>query len=206
MLGYRMRSSVKNIEFIGSRNESNSTGTFTYPSGTVRGDLLIACICNAGGTAGYTPPDGWAEVLDTSGRTICHRIAQAGSSGTTTATWTIPAGTTRCYMLCYRNAAYDVLGTYPGSGTSPTAQAASVTLAKNESALILWTTSTNSGGTITDPSGYTSLESNEGGSEDPSMQIFHKLRTASGSTGTLDVTVSTASRSVFIGVKPITIG
>lgn len=206
MLSYRMRSSVKNIEFIGSRNESNATGTFTYPSGTVPGDLLIACICNAGGTSGYTPPSGWTELVDVSGRTICHRIAEAGSSGTTTATWTIPAGTTRCYMLCYRNAAYDVIGTFPGSGTSPTAQAAAITLAKNESALILYVTSTNAGGTVTDPSGYTSLEANEGAGADPTAQIFHKLRTSSGSTGTLDVTVSTASRSVLIGVKPITIG
>lgn len=209
MIGYRMRSSVKNIEYIGSRNESNSTGIFTYPSDTVPGDLLIAIMCTASGITSansFTPPSGWTDVLDTGGRHVAYRTAEAGSSGSTTATWTVPAGTTRCYMLSYRNAAYDVIGTFPGSGTTPTAQAAAITLAKNESVVILWTSSTNTGATITDPSGYTSLQSNEGAMNDPSMQAFHKLRTASGSTGTLDVTVNSASRSVLIGVKPKTIG
>lgn len=203
-----MRAAVKNIEYIGSTNVLTTDGILTYPAGTIPGDLLIAIMCTAsGGTDenSFTHPSGWTDVLDAAGRHVSYRTAQAGSSGSTTATWTVPSST-RAYLLCYRNAAYDTRGTFPVSGTSPTAQAAAITLAKNESALILFTSSTNSGGTITDPSGYTSLQSNEGGTEDPSMQVFHKLRTSSGSTGTLDVTVSTASRSVFIGVKPITIG
>lgn len=208
MRSHMMRAAVKNIEYIGSTNILTTDGILTYPTGTKPGDLLIAIMCTASGTTdanAFTPPSGWSDVLDTAGRHIAHRTAEAGSSGSTTATWTVPSST-RAYMICYRNAAYDTRGTFPGSGTTPTAQAAAITLAKNESALILFTSSTNTGATITDPSGYTSLQSNEGGMNDPSMQIFHKLRTASGSTGTLDVTVNSASRSVLIGVKPITIG
>lgn len=212
MLSFNMRSSVRNIQYIGSRNETAGVGVtskaFTYPAGTVPGDLLIAIICNDAQGTGYTAPSGWTEVLDTAGRHISYRTAEAGSSGSTTATWTLPGSQnlTRCYMICYRNAAWDLLGTYPSAGTSPTSTASAITLTKNESALILFISSTNPSPTFSTPTGFTVLEVNEGTGVDPGMKVYHKLRTASGSSGSVNVTVNTNARAVLLGVKPTTIG
>jgi hypothetical protein len=124
------RSGVLFPEFVGSQVAASASSPLVInrPTGTVSGDLLIS-VMFANGAGTWTGDTGWTEVLD-SGLSPSLRVAYkvAGSSEPASYSYVFSNGTPELggYILAYRNAVYDLIGTETRA-TSSTSTAVGVT-------------------------------------------------------------------------------
>lgn len=204
MLSHFLRAASKPIEYIGiSANEVTSATTIDLspPSGTLPGDLLVVLLMVAGNPFTYTGPAGWTEQSDSSNRAIYTKTATAGEGSST---FTASSSTTiQGYMVCFRWAAFDVIGSgATGAGTT-TVTIPEITLAKNGSATIAWFNTGQASATFTTPTNYTSRDSNSNATA-PSTAVFTRLNQSSGATGDVSSTSNVTAKSGYlIGLKPI---
>jgi hypothetical protein len=181
---------------------SSTTLNINKPTGTLTNDILVAFLDSDSTTVTWTGPAGWTEVSDISGRVAYYRTVgtSEGSSYTFTASG---VNTSSGVMVAYRYAAIDVAGVWSGSSTNPAVASAITTTAKN-TILLHCCASSTSAITISTPTGYTSIVSNETGSF-PSYKVSYAQKASTGNTGTVSSTLSSSSaRSILIALKSST--
>lgn len=207
MLSHMLRAVQKTttaITFVNSsftqRGTAGSDLVINNPSSTQEGDLMICLIVVAGGLT-WTVPSGWTETLDASGRLVAYKVATNSEPSnytfTASASTQIPAG----YILTYRNAAWDTVGTI--SGLAQNAVAPSITVSENNSLVLCFVSAAGVVSLYTTPSGW-DLVTNDT-TVTPTSAVFSKGFN-SGSTGTITVNGSasgTTSRALLLSIKPV---
>jgi len=185
------------------QNTNSTTITINVPSSVLDDDLMIMQVLGNTVTT-YTTPTGWTLWLaTTNNRAIFYRYA---SSEPASYTITSSNNTTHdAYIIAYRAAAIDVIGTL-SAAASPIV-APSITTTKNDSYVFASYGAANSGGiTFTTPTGFTALASDSDGTA-PSFALFYKTQATAGSTGTASSTPSAGSqRGIQFSIIPTGIG
>jgi len=185
------------------QNTNSTTITVNVPAGTTNNDLMILLVCSGSGTNTWTTPSGWtlwSPTTNANGRAIYYRTA---SSEPASYTITQSGSTTSdAYILTYRNAAIDVMGTFPTSAANP-AIAPSITTTENNAVVFFYIASPNvSSCTYTTPTNFTPLVS-ESDATTPSSAIFTRIQATAGATGTASSTASSGlPRAIQFSIKP----
>ena len=185
------------------QNTSATTISVNVPAGTTNGDLMILLVCSAIGSNTWTTPSGWtlwSPTTNANGRAIYYRTASSEP-----ASYTITqSGSTNsnAYILTYRNAAIDVMGTFPTSAANP-AIAPSITTTENNAVVFFYIASPNVAScTYTTPTNFTPLVS-ESDATAPSSAIFTRVQATAGATGTASSTASSGlPRAIQFSIKP----
>ena len=178
------------------------------PTGVVSGDVLIVFITWDGGSLGgltITPPSGWTQITTAASTNYVATRAYykvAGGSEPSSYTWT-QSTTDEAWVSCTAWYNVDTTGSPADvsnakANNSTTANITAPTLTPTTTAgMSLWAGSVleddwaSNGGTITIPSGYTSLGNH--GQQWTALAVASKLLSSSSATGTV---VGTASPSV----------
>ena len=192
------------ITYIANNKVQNtSSGTslvINKPTGTIDSDLLIAYVSNSAGSGTWTSPAGWTERYDANGFSIYTKTASSEGADYTFTSST--AGALQGYVLTYRYADFDKIGstTGPGSGAL---SAPSISLTENYSYVLAYYVNTNNTGvTYTTPTNYTSIVSDSDTTR-PSSAIFGRGGLSPGATGTVSSTASTGTTNygILLGIK-----
>lgn len=168
-----------------SQTTVSPTITVNVPSGTANGDLMILIVASSQLNT-WTTPSGWTLWFQNNGRAIFYRTAASEP-----ASYTVTQNnseTSDGFMLTYRNAAIDVIGSL-GSNANPSVGAAITTTDSNCYVFDFVSARTNASITFTTPTGYTALISESDGVA-PSAAIFFKTQSAAGTTGSATSTPS----------------
>ena len=179
--------------------------TINKPTGTLENDLMVAVYSYSGTGRTWTQPAGWTEVLEygatAAGIGVAWKIATA-SEASTYAFQTSGGGTQiNGFIVTYRGAAFDVIGSVAVSGTSTSVVISGITVSENLSILLSFVSQNTTGVTFTPASGFSSLASQLGNS--PASQIWSK-NIESGATGnqTFTSTSSGSITGVLFSIKP----
>lgn len=200
------------ITFIQSGNAQtavNSGANFTLTLSTApsQNDLIIIVCSSAGPNNNLvndlTNPTGFTEAGENTGSSIYVAYKVAGASEGTSYVMTNTSAGVRDlsgYIVVYRYAAWDTIGTSPAGGTSVTVPA--ITVASNNSLLFIYGRAATASANFTTPSTFTDLYE-DGDATAPSIYIGNKS-VDSGTTGTFTFTTSTSStvRALLFAIKP----
>lgn len=206
MLSHFLRAAQKTpIIFIASSFAQNAaigaTLAINKPTNTLEGDLMVA-IAGGAGSNSWTVPSGWTETLDSVGRLAAYKVATASEPSSYTFTYSVATQIIAGYILTYRNAAWDTVGTVSVAAQNPTAS--SITVAQNNSVVLCYADAQSVVSTYTTPAGFTLVT--EDTVTAPTSAIFSKISSL-GATGTVTVNGSatgTPSRAFLLSIKPTT--
>jgi hypothetical protein len=184
------------------QNTNSTTITINVPSSVVDGDVMIMQVLGVNpGT--YTTPTGWTLWFGTTNnRAIFYRYA---SSEPASYTVTSSSSTTHnAYIIAYRNAVIDVIGTI--SPVDDPIDAPSITTTANNAYVFASYGLAGSGGTtFSTPTGFTALASDSDGTP-PSFGLFYKEQATAGATGTATSDISSGTgRGIQFSIIPTAI-
>jgi hypothetical protein len=185
------------------QNTNSTTITVNVPSSTDNGDLMILSVISNSGSNTWTTPSGWTVWRSNfNGRAIYYRTASSEP-----ASYTITqsnSATSSGYILSYRNATIDVMGTYSGF-TSPSIAPSITTTANNAYVFYFIGSPGQANNTFSTPTGFTPLVSDTDGTN-PSSAIFYKVQATAGATGTASSTPAAGlPASIQFSIIPTTI-
>ena len=208
MLTKFLRASVKRPRptFVATGLESSVTGSnliINKPTGTTTGDLMIAFYSADVTGVSWTPPIGWTEVVEYTGRAgigVAWKIATASEGTTYSFTFSGGGSTYNGFIATYRGAAYDVSGTATNSATSSVA-ISGITVTSNNSIALAFVAQSNNSATFTPASGFSSLASDL--SNRPASQLWSR-NVESGATGNQTFTSTNSGNlsGVLVSIKP----
>jgi hypothetical protein len=189
------------ISFVGSTTLAETTNTpahvMNVPSGTADGDLMVLFITTSTAPI-YTIPAGWtvASLNSTTGL-VLYRTASSEPASYTVTTSTSNIGTG--YIATYRNATWDINGSFSASANPSVAS--SVTVSSNDSIVLDYVFTKVGSITYTTPTGFSSVAS-ESNANSPSSALFSRLFNP-GATGTVSTTPSSGTaQSILVVIRP----
>ncbi len=193
------------ITYISStktQNITNSTSlVISKPAGTIDGDLMVAFV-NSNDSGTTWTGAGWTEAIDSTASAIYYKIASSeGSSYTFTNS---ASSLLQGYILTYRNAAWDTIGTFSTLSGSPVAPAITTTGGYN-TVIAYFKAGNTTSATFTTPSPYTVVDSDsDDTATSSSSAIFSRSGFPAGTTGTVTSTISSGSlaRGILLSIKP----
>lgn len=163
------------------QNTTSTTITVNVPSSTANNDLMILVVVSATAANTWTTPSGWTVWRASgNGRAIYYRTASSEP-----ASYTVTqsgSSTASAYILSYRNASIDVMGTL-GSPADPSVAPSITTTADDAYVFYFVANPGQSSNTYSTPTGFTPLVSDTDGTA-PSSAIFYKVQATAGATGT----------------------
>lgn len=186
---------------------NNANLTLTLSTAPSQNDLIIVVFSNTSATANLvtttTPPTGFTEAGANSGDDLYVAYKVAGASEGTSYAFTNTSGSSQTYssyIVVYRNATWDTIGTV-GTGTTVTTPA--ITIASNNSLLFIYGRATGANCNFTTPSTFNDLYE-DGNATAPSIYAGTKS-VNSGTTGTVSFTSSTGNnlRALLFAIKPV---
>lgn len=197
----------KQWSFISSsfyQTPSNSSSiTVSKPTDVVAGDILLWFgVCSGASTSfTYTPTSGWTEIKDQGAPPdayIMYKIATSSEPSSYTVTASSSSTVLAATILCLRGLSYQNIGTLAVS-TTASVTAPSITIANNNSLLIMYAGINGTNRIFSTPAGMTNILQT-GSSTNLSIAAFYEERNA-GSTGTRTTTWTTArnAAAVLIG-------
>lgn len=174
---------------IVSNSSPGTTVVVNKPTGTVSGDLLVAVMISEAGPA-WSQPAGFTEVLDVVSPPFgAASWKVAGGAEPSTYTFTADAPHVLvAALLCFRNAAFDVIGSVGSQNNAP--QAGTITLSGEGLTLAVFAAN-NDGVTFSTPTGCTPVIADSDTAK-PSIALFRKAA-AAGATPIIS-SVSSPSR------------
>jgi hypothetical protein len=183
--------------YVQGASSSTSSVSVEVPTEAQSGDLLVAYAVGSTFSGGnFITSSAFSGDLEESARYVGVKNWSAGPF-TFTQSVSGGGGTLRVILMAFRTANYDDVGELGIASTNCVAP--SISLTKGNSIVIAaYSTTASSTGTYTTPTGYTAIY-NSG----TNIAAFYKSGVASGATGTVTSTASSASsRGVLIGVNP----
>lgn len=181
---------------------SGTSVTVSVPVGAVAGDLLVAIGTTGSATDTFNAVSGWTEQSDANGRLIATLASWNGS----TSSYTFGISATRAVrvqILCFRNAAFGVIGTPSASGNDPVAP--SITINAANSLWLAVGSSTLSGMTYSVPSGFSDIVAAQSTTISQRIIVSDTLQPI-GATSTITFTRTSGadtSRAAQFSIKPI---
>lgn len=200
MLSHFLRAaSGGSAQFVSvSSNTGTTTVVINKPSGTQESNFLLAVMTTENNGTTWTGDTGWTEILDNGSTRIAYKVATSSEPSTYTFTSSSSGTVTRGCILCYRNAAYDTIGT--ADTTSPFTPAG-ITMSKAGLLIGVITRAGGSSQTLTLPASMTSRFNSSASSATIAVGDEAVLAGPTGSTRTFTSTSGTATSAVLLGIK-----
>ena len=195
------------IQYIaGAQNQTSSSSLdISKPAGTAQGDLLIFVGYTKGGGGTWTQPAGWTEALDSSGVCVACYTAGASEGATYSATAT-GAKDWSGFILTFRKAAWDTVGTLSTTQSSNVQTAPEITVASDDSVLLALFACTDGNRSYSSPSsGLVSTLVDSAADGGPSLKLYRNESYSGGASGTKSATASgtpSNPRALLFSIKP----